>query len=185
MRLISSVPSQENVVACLASIAIGAIWVSAASDFGPAGVLERFEQVAPKVIFSVDKVVYVVDVQVMIHAADGFIGTTARFTTTCLNCGHFSKVWQPKTCLQKQSLSCLRLLIPRLCTPAGLQQRIGLLGEHSFRKAGRNPEDEIRTEKLSGIELRSIGPCGFCSAPEQLESPSQSSIAPEECYFKR
>ena len=49
--------SQENVIACLAAVAIGAIWVSAASDFGPLGVLERFEQVAPKVIFSVDKVV--------------------------------------------------------------------------------------------------------------------------------
>jgi len=49
--------SQENVIACLATVAIGAIWVSAASDFGPLGVLERFEQVAPKVIFSVDKVV--------------------------------------------------------------------------------------------------------------------------------
>lgn len=46
-------------VASLATASIGAIWVSAATDFGPAGVLERLEQVAPKVLFSVDTVAYV------------------------------------------------------------------------------------------------------------------------------
>lgn len=44
--------------------------------------------------------------------------------------------------------------------------------------------DEIRTGKLSGIELRSTGLCGSYSAPEQPECPSQLSIALEECYFK-
>ena len=29
--------------ACLATSAIGGIWVSAAADFGPAGVMERYE----------------------------------------------------------------------------------------------------------------------------------------------
>lgn len=33
--------SQENIAACLAATAIGGIWVSAAADFGPEGVLER------------------------------------------------------------------------------------------------------------------------------------------------
>ncbi|CCM02494.1 uncharacterized protein FIBRA_04595 [Fibroporia radiculosa] len=50
--------SVENVAACLASSAIGCIWVSAAADFGPEGVLERFEQVQPRLIISVDSVVY-------------------------------------------------------------------------------------------------------------------------------
>ncbi|KAJ6599056.1 acetoacetyl-CoA synthetase [Mycena vulgaris] len=48
----------EVVALCLATTAIGAIWVSAAADFGPAGVLERFEQVQPTFIFAVDAVVY-------------------------------------------------------------------------------------------------------------------------------
>ncbi|KAJ7771374.1 acetoacetyl-CoA synthetase [Mycena maculata] len=48
----------ENVVLCLATTAVGGIWVSAAADFGPAGVLERFEQVQPTFIFAVDSVVY-------------------------------------------------------------------------------------------------------------------------------
>ncbi|TFK75898.1 acetoacyl-CoA synthetase [Pluteus cervinus] len=48
----------ENVAACLATAAVGAIWVSAAADFGPQGVLERFEQVQPRFIFAVDSVVY-------------------------------------------------------------------------------------------------------------------------------
>ncbi|KAJ7047363.1 acetoacetyl-CoA synthetase [Mycena alexandri] len=50
--------SIENVALCLATTAIGAIFVSAAADFGPAGVLERFEQVKPTFIFAVDAVVY-------------------------------------------------------------------------------------------------------------------------------
>ncbi|KDQ16356.1 hypothetical protein BOTBODRAFT_31043 [Botryobasidium botryosum FD-172 SS1] len=53
-----STSSIENVVASLAATALGAIWVSAASDFGPDGVLERFEQVTPTVIFSIDKNIY-------------------------------------------------------------------------------------------------------------------------------
>ncbi|KII95198.1 hypothetical protein PLICRDRAFT_34037 [Plicaturopsis crispa FD-325 SS-3] len=48
----------ENVAACLAATAIGCIWVGAAADFGPEGVLERFEQVQPSLIFAVDSVVY-------------------------------------------------------------------------------------------------------------------------------
>ncbi|KAG8718896.1 hypothetical protein FRC08_004115 [Ceratobasidium sp. 394] len=48
----------ETVVVCLATAAIGALWVSAAADFGPDGVLERFEQVRPKVIFAVNSVSY-------------------------------------------------------------------------------------------------------------------------------
>ncbi|KAF9534315.1 acetoacetyl-CoA synthetase [Crepidotus variabilis] len=48
----------ENVALSLATSAIGGIWVSAAADFGPVGVMERFEQVQPKFIFAVDAVVY-------------------------------------------------------------------------------------------------------------------------------
>ncbi|KAG6873321.1 hypothetical protein C0995_000474 [Termitomyces sp. Mi166 len=48
----------ENVIACLATTALGGIWVSAAADFGPEGVIERLEQVEPKFIFAVDAVVY-------------------------------------------------------------------------------------------------------------------------------
>ncbi|KAJ8086639.1 hypothetical protein PM082_005462 [Marasmius tenuissimus] len=48
----------ENVAACLATTALGGIWVSAAADFGPEGVLERFQQVQPTFIFAVDAVVY-------------------------------------------------------------------------------------------------------------------------------
>jgi len=51
--------SQENVVAALAATSLGAIWVSAAADFGAHGVIERFEQVKPKVLFSIDATMYV------------------------------------------------------------------------------------------------------------------------------
>ncbi|CAE6454223.1 unnamed protein product [Rhizoctonia solani] len=48
----------ETAIVCLATAALGALWVSAAPDFGPDGVLERFEQVKPKVIFAVSSVSY-------------------------------------------------------------------------------------------------------------------------------
>ncbi|KAG8891917.1 hypothetical protein FRC01_014446, partial [Tulasnella sp. 417] len=48
----------ENVAAALATSAIGAIWVSVSADFGPDAALSRFQQVQPKVIFTVDETVY-------------------------------------------------------------------------------------------------------------------------------
>ncbi|KAF7292468.1 Acetoacetyl-CoA synthetase [Mycena chlorophos] len=50
--------SIEVTALCLATSAVGAIWVSAAADFAPSGVEERFEQVSPRLIFAVSAVVY-------------------------------------------------------------------------------------------------------------------------------
>ncbi|KAL7282438.1 hypothetical protein ACG7TL_003909 [Trametes sanguinea] len=58
MHYASPPNAAENVAACLACAAIGCIWVSAAADFGAEGVFERLEQVQPKLIISVDAVVY-------------------------------------------------------------------------------------------------------------------------------
>ncbi|HWE25824.1 MAG TPA: acetoacetate--CoA ligase [Myxococcales bacterium] len=44
----------ESVVAMLAAASIGAVWSSAAPDMGPVGVLDRFRQIEPKVLFAVD-----------------------------------------------------------------------------------------------------------------------------------
>ena len=44
----------ETVIACLAAAAIGATWSSASPDFGVQGVLDRFGQIAPKVLITVD-----------------------------------------------------------------------------------------------------------------------------------
>jgi len=43
----------EAVVAFLATASIGAVWSSTSPDFGITGVLERFTQIQPKIIFSV------------------------------------------------------------------------------------------------------------------------------------
>ena len=48
--LIPNIP--EAVVAMLATSAIGAIWSSASPDFGVKGVLDRFKQIKPKIIFT-------------------------------------------------------------------------------------------------------------------------------------
>ena len=44
----------ETVIAMLATSSIGAIWSSSSPDFGIKGVLDRFSQIEPKVIFAVD-----------------------------------------------------------------------------------------------------------------------------------
>jgi acetoacetyl-CoA synthetase len=44
----------ESIVAMLAATAIGATWSSASPDFGVQGVLDRFGQIAPKVLIAVD-----------------------------------------------------------------------------------------------------------------------------------
>jgi acetoacetyl-CoA synthetase len=44
----------EAIVGMLASASLGAIWSSASPDFGVQGVLDRFGQIEPKVLFTVD-----------------------------------------------------------------------------------------------------------------------------------
>jgi acetoacetyl-CoA synthetase len=44
----------EAVIAMLASASIGALWSSCSPDFGVAGVLERFGQIAPKILITAD-----------------------------------------------------------------------------------------------------------------------------------
>ncbi|KAJ1020758.1 hypothetical protein NDA16_004149 [Ustilago loliicola] len=48
----------ENLVAFLAASSIGAVWMSAAADFGPEGVLERLRTVRPKILVGVNAVRY-------------------------------------------------------------------------------------------------------------------------------
>lgn len=44
----------ETIIAMLAAASLGAIWSSASPDFGVQGVLDRFGQIEPKVLFAVD-----------------------------------------------------------------------------------------------------------------------------------
>lgn len=51
--LMPNVP--EAVIAMLATTSIGAIWSSCSPDFGVKGVLDRFGQITPKVLFTTDR----------------------------------------------------------------------------------------------------------------------------------
>ncbi|MCF4165867.1 acetoacetate--CoA ligase [Zavarzinia compransoris] len=54
-RVVSYMPNiPETAVAMLAATAIGAIWSSAAPEFGVKTVIERFSQIEPKVLFAAD-----------------------------------------------------------------------------------------------------------------------------------
>src|SRR4029077_6766170 len=48
----------EAAIAMLATASIGAIWSSCSPDFGVHGVLDRFGQIAPKVLFTADGYYY-------------------------------------------------------------------------------------------------------------------------------
>ncbi len=54
-RVVAYLPNiPEAVIAMLATTSIGAIWSSCGPDFGTRGVLDRYSQLAPKVLFCVD-----------------------------------------------------------------------------------------------------------------------------------
>lgn len=58
-RVVGYIPNCSLAVeAMLATSSLGAIWSSTSPDFGVSGVLDRFSQIKPKVIFSVDAVIY-------------------------------------------------------------------------------------------------------------------------------
>lgn len=48
----------ETIIACLATASLGAIWSSASPDFGVQGLIDRFGQIEPKVLISVDGYFY-------------------------------------------------------------------------------------------------------------------------------
>jgi acetoacetyl-CoA synthetase len=54
-RVVAYLPNiPQAVVALLACASVGAIWSSCSPDFGAQGVVERFEQIEPRVLFAVD-----------------------------------------------------------------------------------------------------------------------------------
>ena len=58
-RVVGYLPNMpEAIIAMLAAVSLGAIWSSCSPDFGIHGVLDRFGQIKPKVIFAVDGYFY-------------------------------------------------------------------------------------------------------------------------------
>jgi acetoacetyl-CoA synthetase len=54
-RVVGFVPNMpESIVAMLAATSLGAVWSSCSPDFGIKGVLDRFGQIKPKVLFTAD-----------------------------------------------------------------------------------------------------------------------------------
>ena len=58
-RVVAYMPNiPETIIAMLASTSLGAIWSSCSPDFGVEGVIDRFKQIDPKIIFSCDYYLY-------------------------------------------------------------------------------------------------------------------------------
>ncbi|MBC5762940.1 acetoacetate--CoA ligase [Ramlibacter albus] len=54
-RVVSTLPNTpEAVIALLATTAIGAIWSACSPDFGARSILDRFQQIEPRLLFAVD-----------------------------------------------------------------------------------------------------------------------------------
>ena len=48
----------ETIIACLATASLGAVWSSASPDFGAQGIIDRFGQIEPKILITVDGYYY-------------------------------------------------------------------------------------------------------------------------------
>ena len=58
-RICAYIPNlPETIIAMLAATSLGAIWSSCSPDFGVKGVLERFSQIKPKIIFAAEGYFY-------------------------------------------------------------------------------------------------------------------------------
>ncbi|KAI8985283.1 acetoacetate-CoA ligase [Pilobolus umbonatus] len=58
-RIAAYIPNcPEAIIAMLAATSLGALWSSTSPDFGVTGVLDRFSQIQPKILFSVNSVIY-------------------------------------------------------------------------------------------------------------------------------
>ncbi|MBC8323869.1 MAG: AMP-binding protein, partial [Candidatus Marinimicrobia bacterium] len=58
-RIAGFIPNMpESIIAMLATASIGAIWSSSSPDFGIKGVLDRFSQIKPKVLFAANGYFY-------------------------------------------------------------------------------------------------------------------------------
>ena len=54
-RVVAYLPNiPEAIIACMATVSLGAIWSSASPDFGSKAVLDRFAQIEPKLLITVD-----------------------------------------------------------------------------------------------------------------------------------
>ncbi len=54
-RVVAYLPNiPEAIIACLAIVSLGAVWSSASPDFGTKAVLDRFAQIEPKLLITVD-----------------------------------------------------------------------------------------------------------------------------------
>ena len=86
-RVAAVLPNAEHAaIAFLATASLGAVWSSCSPDFGPVGILDRFQQIEPKVLLGVDGYHYngrVHDASVTLGALrDGLPGLVATVVVT-------------------------------------------------------------------------------------------------------
>jgi acetoacetyl-CoA synthetase len=89
----------ETVIAMLATVSLGAVFASASPDFGVGGAVDRFGQIAPKVMFTVDGYVYggkTFDVLEKARAISAQIPSLKQIIITPFLSGQLSSLTLPK-----------------------------------------------------------------------------------------
>ena len=99
-RVVAFMPNiPETIIAMLAASSIGAVWSSTSPDFGIKGVLDRFSQIEPKVIFAADGYYYngkLFDTQEKLRGILGQLPTVERVVLTDFT-GHLDLAAIPKS----------------------------------------------------------------------------------------
>jgi acetoacetyl-CoA synthetase len=85
---ISNVP--EAVIAMLASVSIGALWTSASPDFGIQGVLDRFGQTKPIILFATEEYSYNGKIFNNIEKIEKLVSEIPEIKQTILISGYFN-----------------------------------------------------------------------------------------------
>jgi len=98
----------EAVVGFLATVSLGATWSSCSPEFGADSVLDRFGQIAPKVLFAVDGYHYTGKLfdrtDIVTHVANALPSLAATVIVTRLNKQHAGKLSWDELCAELRPL---------------------------------------------------------------------------------
>jgi Acyl-coenzyme A synthetases/AMP-(fatty) acid ligases len=103
-RIAGFIPNiPEAMIAMLAASSIGALWSSCSPDFGVQGVLDRFGQIEPRILFCADKYTYAgKEIDCLARVAD--VVSRIPSIETVVVVAYGGQPTRPDTCFQRSSM---------------------------------------------------------------------------------
>ncbi len=130
----------EAIIAMLASSMIGAVWSSCSPDFGVQGVLDRFGQIEPKILFCAERYIYAgkeIDLRSRIDDIAARLPSVKHVVRSTYDCG-------PKRILPDMPRN-----FPGARWGDFVFERMRQMGEELYR--GRDMPDAVLTPELPGF----------------------------------